>query len=216
MTELQVLLLSANLLLTGLCAWLMAGWCLRPRARLYTTVVQKLHLAAVLSFILALPGTLLACVLLDLPLDLLGGIFPLLMAFAALIGVTALFLGYRLPDTWLVAGIDEPRLNEVLDKALVQSDLAPERTYTGLRFDRDTVMRLYYWRAGRCCVLEWHPRRSSRRFAVFQECLCELIENVPSSPRRLSAAALYAVGCSLVGLAATVITLLARGFWPLC
>lgn len=216
MTELQVLLLSANLLLTGLCAWLMAGWCLRRRARLYTTVVQKLHLAAALSFVLALPGTLLACVLLDLPLDLLGGIFPLLMALTVLLGVTALMLGYRLPDTWLVAGIDEPRLNEVLDKALVQAELSPERTFTGLRFDRDTVMRLYYWRAGRCCVLEWHPRRSSSRFALFQDRLRELIDNVPSTRRRWAAATLYATGCALIGLAVAAVNLLARGGWPVC
>lgn len=206
----QEALLVLNLLLTAVSLFLLAFWSMRRRARLYTSLIDKAILAAGSSFLVIVPASFAAVAALDMPVDVVGGALPLFLLLGVTLSLTVLLVAARLPDSWILANLAESKLQEVLDKALAQSELQPERTFTGLHFDAMTILRLYYWAPGRTCLLEWHPRGASARYPEFRDRLIELVDSVPSRPFPLAASCLAAMGCLFSSLAAIL------AIWSFC
>ncbi len=176
-------------------AWILAGvfftWnaqrAMSRKANLCTSIVTQMVLWSAMGFIFVLPAALgTYCASVDSMVPARQAVRSL-----SLIGLLAVSLIYActrfLPDTWLIQDVSEDQINHILDKAMAQAELNPTRTLTGLEMAPDVTLRLYYWRLGRVCLLEWHPGGVAGRFSVFQSRLQELLAEVRCPPRLLAA-----------------------------
>ncbi|MBI2945162.1 MAG: hypothetical protein HYY25_13265 [Candidatus Wallbacteria bacterium] len=202
MTQYQTIYVAVMLTVTGLVLLLPAWSCLRRGARLYAGLADHAVLGAMAGIAISLAAAFAALWPAGSARLFQDDLLPRLVSLGAF-GVLVVFILSRLvPDTWIVGEISERDFQQTLDKALAQAELDPERTTTGLAMAPDVTLRLYYWRRGARCLMEWHPRGSAARFPEFRRRFEELLSAVdcPARRQRALTAAMAGLACLCAGL----------------